>query len=313
MNSGILVTGSAGFVGKRLLQRLSHHGHNLVAMYHNKLPDSLPGIFPIASDMSSSDLLAAPLRGVSHVVHLAWSLECYETKDEEPSFDYRTPFADLPINVQRTINLIKAMELARTQRIIFVSPLATSPNGSLHMLREKYWSEFFILNSRIPEKVILRLPAVFGNGEINDRASQSVFRMMTFPAFYPVPKEKNSIPFLHVEDAATIIANACLADFQETNVILSCPTTEQLDFGEFFRSVAKSIGKPSKLPVSGPVGRFITSVLERKIHQDPTNISMKNLLTLSQPKEKGSEKDDSAVFRDLIPQQTISYKDLFTK
>ena len=311
VNPSILVTGSAGFIGKRALQRLSGTGHNLVAMYHERLPDSLPGIFPTACDMSSSDLLATPLRGVSTVVHLAWSLEHHNPKTEDLPFDHKTPFVDLPLNVQKTLNLIKAMELAGTKRLVFISPLATSPKGKIRFLREKYWSEFFILNSKIPEKIILRLPAVFGNGEINDRASQSVLRMMNFPALYPIPKEKIHIPFLHVEDAATIIANSCFTQFQETNIVLSYPSNEPLNFSELFRSMTKSLGKPNKLPVSGPLGSLITSFLEKKINQDPVNISLQNLLVLSQPKEKSSQKDDSTIFLELIPEPQISYKDLF--
>ena len=75
--NSVLITGSSGFLGSRLVRALAERKVPVVAMYYHKLPDAVTNVFPICSDMSSPELLATPLRGVDTVFHLAWANEPY--------------------------------------------------------------------------------------------------------------------------------------------------------------------------------------------------------------------------------------------
>ena len=41
----------------------------------------MPNVFPVCNDLSSVDLLAAPLRGVSTAIYLAWDNEVIKGKN----------------------------------------------------------------------------------------------------------------------------------------------------------------------------------------------------------------------------------------
>ena len=180
--NAVLVTGGSGFIGQRLVRRLSNDGPVAVSMYHHRLPESLPNVFPVCSDMSSAELLAAPLRGIKTVVHMAWEGGLVGPTDTA-NWNPMSPAA-LPKNVKILKNLIAAMERAGTQRIVFVSAIGASSSAKAPFLREKYLAEFYVLNSTIPEKVVIRSSIACDSEGTSDRFVRSILRVMKFPGIY---------------------------------------------------------------------------------------------------------------------------------
>ena len=106
-NQAILVAGGSGFIGKHLVKHLSKCGETVVSMYHHRLPEPMQNVFPVCSDLSSVELLGAPLRGVKSVVYLAWE-NSFIGPDQEWDVDLLHPTR--PPNVKMLENLLRAME-----------------------------------------------------------------------------------------------------------------------------------------------------------------------------------------------------------
>jgi uncharacterized protein YbjT (DUF2867 family) len=176
--NAVLITGGSGFIGQHLIRKMAKD-RQVIALYHHKLPESMDNVFPVSSDMSTPELLAAPLRGVSTVVHLAWTgglSGSLESISEDPVVS-----SNYSQNLLCLKNLIAAMEKGRCQRIIFVSALGASRTSRSPFLREKYHAEFLILNSKIPEKLIIRSGAVWGDRYGHDRFLNSILKVMKYP------------------------------------------------------------------------------------------------------------------------------------
>ena len=149
-SSAILVTGGSGYVGTELVKYLASMGETVVSMYRHRLPEPREHVFPVCSDLASEELLAAPLRGVETVIHLAWERNLLGPESGNVSFglgrnDTKTN------NIRLLQNLVAAMEKANTKRIVFVSAHGAAYNAAEPFLREKYCGEICILNSKIPE------------------------------------------------------------------------------------------------------------------------------------------------------------------
>ena len=126
-NQAILVAGGSGFIGKHLVKQLSKNGETVVSMYHHRLPEPQQNVFPVCSDLSSVELLGAPLRGVNSVVYLAW-----ENSFVGPSqtWDVDLFHTNHPTNIKMLGNLLRAMEQAKTRRIVFLSANGAKKNAN---------------------------------------------------------------------------------------------------------------------------------------------------------------------------------------
>ena len=77
MPETILVTGGAGFIGRRVCARLVAAGHrvrvldSLIAQVHGDARPELPGVELIHADVRDADAVRAAVKGVDSVVHLA--------------------------------------------------------------------------------------------------------------------------------------------------------------------------------------------------------------------------------------------------
>ncbi len=251
------VTGSAGFVGKHLIRALARSGHSVVAVYRTRMPESLQNVFPVCSDLSNIDILKIPLRGVNSVVHAAWD----SVFSRQGNTDQPETFHDSE-NIKALKNLIQAMEVAKTKRLIFLSVMGARPDDVSYFKREKYWAEHLILNSSIPEKVIIRTPMVIGPLESDYFLYKSVKDTLKIPLIAPTPNYPQSIRPIHVDDlVATLIMliskpleQACLVSDLEGGEAFSC---EQL-----VRMMQQVVDKRKRLQVKGSLAKFFMSLTE---------------------------------------------------
>lgn len=301
----VLVTGGSGFIGKNLVKRLSAQGETVVSMYHHRLPEPMANVYPVCSDMSSAELIAAPLRGVDTVVHLAWS---GGFSGPEGEVDWSLKSGKYPQNIGTIINLINAMERAGTRRIIFVSAIGASRKADTPFLREKYLAEFFVLNSKIPEKIILRSTLVCG-GANSDRFVQSVLGVMQYPGFYPVPNSKKMMSPLSVDDVSTVLAGLVQEGQVDPATVVEVTGQQAYKVEEVFKMISSQYARGSKIPLKGFLGDSLLPLFERRKKDAPAP-KLRDFLSLGNNVDESISQDNPLMT--AVPSHLTSFRDLVT-
>jgi nucleoside-diphosphate-sugar epimerase len=306
----LLVTGGSGFVGQRLVRTLASRGHSIVSMYHHRLPETHLQVFPVCSDMGSPELLAAPLRGISTVVHLAWE-GGLAGPPEQTGWDFNQP-ERLSKNIRILQNLIAAMEKAGTKRIVFVSALGASRQSRVPFLMEKYLAEFLILNSKIKEKIILRSGVLSCAQERSDRFVRSISRLMTYPMVYPVPRLAETIAPLHVDDLVASLADCCFHDLGVSHgAIVEVTGQENYKLDELFRLVCDSVAGGGRLALKGFLGDSLLPLFEREKRNEPRmQPKLRHFLDIGKKPSPATQRDNPLA--DVIPESMHSFRKAIT-
>ncbi len=298
----VLITGGSGFIGKSLVRHLSAQNETIVSMYHHRLPEPMANVYPVCSDMSSVELMAAPLRGVEVVVHLAWDGTL--TGPMHRPADSR--LAD-PQNLKTLRNLLQAMEKSGIRRIIFLSAIGASRHTKVPFLQDKYLAEFEILNSRIPEKIIVRSSVVYGDTLGRDRFLSSIVNVMRAPWMYPVPKSDSSIRPIHVDDLATILQKLVRREMVDSSSIIEVTGNESFLVRDLFRLVLQKSGKGGKFAIRGQLGQSLVALFEREKRQPGSRPKLMDFLALG---SKASENLDAhSELADVLPAQFHNIED----
>ena len=286
----VLVTGGSGFVGRNLVPRLTSQGRSVVSMYHLRLPDPLSNVYPVCSDLSSVDLLAAPLRGVDTVIYLAWEKNFMGSQDE---INFDPNFEKLSKNVQLLHNLIKAMEKAGTKRLIFLSAIGASRRAKTAFLKEKYLAEFAVLNSKISEKVIVRSSLIYRPNATQDFFIQAVMNLMKFPGFYPVPRVEGKISPILIDDLAQVLCDLTRTHMTEHSAIVEVSGGEELKVEDIFKLVSEKFAKGSRIQLRGSLGNSLVPIFERRgEHYSPNGPKIKDFLLLDEFRDANTITDN---------------------
>jgi len=112
-----LVTGSSGFIGSALIQRLSSEGYDVRGLYHNKKPVSkFDNVVYFKGDVADIDSLKQAIDGVEVVFHCAAVVRDYGRWDKF----YK-------VNFERTKNLVNLSKKYGVKRFIFLGHLDYDP------------------------------------------------------------------------------------------------------------------------------------------------------------------------------------------
>ncbi|HYX35034.1 MAG TPA: NAD(P)H-binding protein [Oligoflexus sp.] len=293
----VLISGSAGFIGRHLLRRLSEKNRASISLYHARLPEPMAHALPVFGDLLRVEHLSPALDGIETVVHLAWN-QSFRTRIEDALWGAEeTMMASRNLEMLR--NLIQAMQEVGTRRIIFVSALGASRTTESLYLQEKYQAELMILNSKIPEKIILRSALTFGDIRYKDRLVTAIERLMRFPWFYPVPKSREKLAPLHVQDLSEILLRLIDQALPEQAQILEVTGQQELALEEVFRIISQGIGKGTHIPLKGFLGEALTPLFER-LRRDTTPVGphIRDLLTI------GNRRDTATTINSPL-QQTL--------
>jgi nucleoside-diphosphate-sugar epimerase len=288
-SAATLITGGSGFIGSNLSSFLSEKGKTVVSLYHHRLPEALENVFPVCSDMNSPELLAAPLRGVETVYHLAWEGGIVGPNDHV-SWDPST-ISTLPRNVQITRNLVTAMERTGTKRIVFLSAIGASRHTREPFLMEKYLAEFFILNSKIPEKIILRTSVVWGGKNEADKFIKSIQRVMKLPV-YPVPRKAEGLSPIHIDDLVNLMSRLSRQDLEKACSILEVNGGDVSKIEDIFKIVCDKCVSGSKIGIPGVIGESILPLFERDSAKDLKLPKLKHFLALGTSPSRVSQNNN---------------------
>ncbi len=293
-----MVVGGSGFIGRNLVRHFSDQQESVVSIYHRRLPEPLPNVYPVCSDLNSVDLLAAPLRGVDTVYYLAWDHNFLAPQDP---LVFKPELESCSYNLKILRNLLEAMEIASTRRLIFLSAVGTNRKAQSGFLKEKYLAEFAILNSKIPEKVILRSSLVYTDHGENDRFIQSIMNLMKYP-LYPVPAHTEPLAPIHVDDLIEILFQLSSCDLQDSASILEVTGQEFLKIEDLFRLVSDKFLKGTRFQLRGSLGNTLVPVFERKSKKKASSaLSIRDFLALGSHIDANTTTDNP--LRSILPSQ----------
>ena len=255
----ILVTGSTGFVGTALIERLIKDQFFVSATVRNASTNkcnSDVNLIDIGHLTSSLDWSHA-LRGVNTIVHLAARAHILNDKSKDPLGDYRC------INVDCSLNLARQAARAGVKRFIYMSSIKV--NGEFTILGgaftaqdtpmpqdfygiSKYEAELGLRAIAAEfgmEVVIIRSPLVYGPG-----VKANFLSMMNWlRRGIPLPLggiTKNRRSFVFIDNLISLI-DACINHPAAANQTFLVSDDEDLSTAGLLEHMALALGRPSKL------------------------------------------------------------------
>ena len=224
-----LVTGATGFIGRHLVSELLAEGYGVRALSRAAAPTSVPHLFCpevgekgivewVQGDICDEGAMKSAAVGVDTIFHLAAKVHEIEAlRQNEQEYDR--------INVQGTVNVLKAAEAAGVSRLVFLSSVKAMGEGSAYDEDETTppapktaygWSKLKAeeaiqqaARTSGMQAVSLRLPMVYGPG-----AKGNLFRMMAaidrgyFPPWPALPNRRSMVHVANVVEAARLAAKS---------------------------------------------------------------------------------------------------------
>ncbi len=247
-----LITGAAGNIGSRVVEHLAQQHKSVIGLYRNKLPASHKNVLPLCCDLLNPEAVVAPLKSTDTVIHLAWQGGILGSSPKASSSGDSIQNAD---NVVLTANIVKAMERANARKIILLSWVGVDRKSPNAMLREKYWAENIVINSAIPEKIILRAGVIGGCGVDGEffKAANPVTRM---PLLLPLPRQANGLVLTTISDILWAIDEALRVSSQKDQYcrIVDLTSTTPSSAADLVRAIDCKVRGKRRLTVGGYLG-----------------------------------------------------------
>jgi len=252
------VTGSNGFIGQRLCERLSLEGHKIRCLVRSEgkfTPLShLEGVIPVIGSLEDESILEERLKGCDTVFHLAayarpWS--------RDKSLPYR-------INVTGTENLLRAALKGGVKRFVLTSSAAViGPSPGVDPINEDYPRDVPFFNEYEETKaaaeelvrsycrddletVIVNPTRVYGPGPLNESNSVTkMIRLYGLGKWRILPGDGNCIGnYVLVDD---VVKGHILAAINGRPGNRYALGGENLTFNQFFQILAEVTGKRRRM------------------------------------------------------------------
>ena len=225
----VLVTGAAGFIGQRVVERLSDAGHRVVALARTPRGRilKLEGVKVVAADVTDAAALEKACAGCEAVVHLANA----------------TGIADArlvhEVNVGGTEKLLAAAKQAGVRRFVFVSSISANraqlgPYGATKRIAEDR-----VRASGLPY-VILRPSLVYGPGGVGLVASLTGW-LLGLPAVPVIGSGEIELDPVHMDDVCTVIGE-CLTRDDVLGKDYDLLGPDRVTFNQFLQRLSDGLG-----------------------------------------------------------------------
>jgi len=259
-----LITGAAGNVGSRVIEHLSQSNKSLIGLYRNKLPASHKNVLPLCCDLLSAESLVAPLKSTDTVIHLAWQggILGSTANTAQP---VNEPDLKKSSNVVMTENIVRAMERADAKKIILLSWVGVDRRSPNAMLREKYWTENVVINSSIPEKIIIRAGVISGCG-LDGEFYRAVGPVTRMPLVLPLPKQRDGLVLTTIQDVLWAVDEALKLTAQKEQFcrIVDLASTAPMSGADLVRALDSKIRGKKRLTLGGFLGDVLFRWTEQK-------------------------------------------------
>ncbi|MCB0008333.1 MAG: NAD(P)H-binding protein [Anaerolineales bacterium] len=226
----ILVTGATGFVGRSLMRALATHGVEAR---------------PFTGRITNSLRLREQLNGVDTVIHLATG-EAHNRIRRLQTVD-----------VQGTETLIRACELLRVRRLIYLSRLGADADALYPLLRAKGEAERYIRRAEL-DYTIVRSATLFGREDhfINAIAGAAAW---SWPFAWLPDRGRLPLQPLWVEDAVRVLLRVAAED-RFIGQTIQVAGDERLHYREIVKRTLAAAGM-RRIPLPLPIllARLIVS------------------------------------------------------
>ncbi|EJN23481.1 nucleoside-diphosphate-sugar epimerase [Pseudomonas sp. GM79] len=299
VNSPILVTGGAGFIGSHLTDALLEKGHSVRILddfstgKHTNLPLGNARLEVIQGDVADAETVFRAMEGCRAVVHLA-AVASVQASVDDPAKTHQSNFIG-------TLNVCESMRRLKIKRVVFASSAAVYGNNgegeaidedtpkapltpyASDKLASEYYFDFYRRQHAL-EPVIFRFFNIFGPRQDPSSPYSGVISIFSERAKNDLPitifgDGEQTRDFVYVGDLVNVLVQATEAQSVEAgaiNVGLSRATT----LNQVLESLSSVLNKsPQVSYAAGRPGDIRHSrannkrLLEQFVFPEPTPIS----------------------------------------
>jgi len=266
----ILVTGASGFIGRRLVERLSAQGHQVVALVRSRITPrelSAPRVTVVHGFITDPGALAQATERCDAVVHLAAATG---VANED---------AAISVNVEGTDRLLHAAKQAKVSRFVFISTISATRERLGPYGRTKRRGEELVQASGLPF-VVLRPSLVYGDSPVGLFATLARY-LKTLPFIPVIGSGEILLDPIHLDDVCAVIEQ-CLAREDVAGKTYDVLGPERVTFKQFLERLAAEVGvrKPF-IHVPGWFALLLAQALGAFMARPP--LSVDNVLGLISP------------------------------
>lgn len=258
MKTQLLITGSSGFVGRRLIQQLQGHTNYNIRALVRRMPDVLStGVdYGLLPDFSAVTAEHPALQGIDVVVHLASRVHVMNDTESDPLEAFRR------VNVGHTLQLAHSAVAAGAKRFIFVSsvkvngeqtvlgrpysetdkPLPVDPYGISKMEAEDALRELAVQTGL--EVVIVRPVLVYGPGVKANFSNMMKWLNKGVPLPFGAISNQRSLVAL---DNLVSFILTCVSHPAAANQTFLISDGEDVSTTQLLVRLGKSLGSPARL------------------------------------------------------------------
>ena len=244
----ILVTGATGFVGRRVVERLSSSRQNVRALTRSGGAAILPwGVKIAVGDVLDPKSLTPAMQGVDAVVHLVAVIR--EVGDR--TFQR--------VNYEGTKNVLEAAKKAGVDRIVCVSTVGSTSDPDVPYLYSRWMAEEEISRSDL-DYTVVRFTIGFGEGDEFLNRFAAIVKMS--PLVPVVGDGKSVFQPISVDDVARCVVESIgRQDLEGKTVDIGGP--DYFTYDELIDLVAETLGvKVAKIHVPVSVMTPAATVME---------------------------------------------------
>ncbi len=270
----ILVTGGSGFIGRRVVSRLTEGGNSVrVLARGQRRADQPSGVEVVRGDVVSAEGLSEAMSEVEKVVHLVAIIR------ESGSQTFEAVIR------QGTERLVEAAKVAGVKKFVYVSAIGAQDDLYYPYLHAKLAAERVVVLSGL-KYTILRPSIIFGEG---DEFINALAGLIRYNPVVPVAGDgKTKFQPLWVEDLVTCIV-ACLDEEAHGGQTLEVGGPEHLTYEEMLDIVKEALGK-SRVKVHVPLAvmRPLAQMMEWVLPKPPVTRDQLKMLALDNITETDS-------------------------
>jgi uncharacterized protein YbjT (DUF2867 family) len=238
----VLVTGSSGYVGRRLVARLAERGTPVRALVHRSRGDLPAGVEAVEGDVTDAASLVGACEGADVIVNLA-SI----TADRKPP-----PGGYDRVNAEGPAALAAAARTAGVRRLVHLAGIDTTTGAPGPYLAGRRRGDAAVLASGLESVAILRPSIMFGGPD--SAFVTALARVVRLAPAVPVPGDgKVRLQMIWVEDVVRCIVQLA-DDMRPGQFPIGGP--DQPTYDDVLDTIGEGLGKRHVRKVHLPLSLF---------------------------------------------------------